>query len=63
MRHKINLWIYSWPDWFYDRFELPATRITCLIWGHAPAREQCGRSEHDSCQWCQKSMPHKAMQG
>ena len=36
----------------------PIQKAMCVLTGHVPERDHCGRPEHDFCCWCQKAMPN-----
>jgi hypothetical protein len=38
-------------------------RALCLLFGHDPVADQCGRPEHDHCLYCGKPMPGRARRG
>ena len=35
-------------------------RVVCLIVGHSPVQDHCGRPEHDYCPTCYRIMPGAA---
>jgi len=66
---RLTLWIWhhedNWPDWLIDlrAFDTACrtlARTECLLRGHEPVRDHCGRPEHDFCGWCDKAMPGQA---
>lgn len=61
----IRKWFMHWlwhgkpvkkPLWF----GVVVSRLACLIFGHEPTADHCGRPEHDHCLWCMRSMPGRA---
>lgn len=56
LRQAIMFKTENWP-WWTDVIISP---VACLILGHYPIGDQCGKPDHDYCAWCMKSMPGKA---
>lgn len=50
-------WIGNAVGWMVDEVVGPAL---CLVCGHAPTCDHCGRPEHDYCMWCRKPTPGEA---
>jgi len=60
-RRQLSFWRHEKaPDWTPTWFLAALDKLGCLLAGHEPERDQCGRPDHDFCLWCMKSMPNAA---
>lgn len=51
------------PEWVWnvqDAVEEAVKTVLCLVFGHRPTRDVCGRPEHDHCVSCGKPLPFAA---
>lgn len=53
---KARQW-FLFKEWLPYPVQVGAQKTLCLLAGHDPNRDHCGRPEHDYCLWCNKSMP------